>query len=160
MTPASAVPEKPPYVRTRAPDWLPRVLAPLLGLGLFVALWAILAKAGGRLPDPVSTWHSAVDVFSNPFYKKGPNDQGIGWNVLTSLGRVGIGFGAAALVGIPLGFMIGRFRFLSDMAAPIISILKPGSPLARLPIGLLVFKAPNPAATYVIFIFSPWAMVV
>jgi len=43
--------------------------------------------------------------------QKGPNDQGIGWNVLTSLGRVGIGFGMAALVGIPLGFMLGRFRF-------------------------------------------------
>jgi len=160
MNPASAVPEKPPYVRTRAPDWLPRVLAPLLGLGLFVALWAVLAKAGGRLPDPVSTWNSAVDVFSNPFYRKGPNDQGIGWNVLTSLGRVGIGFGLAALVGIPLGFMLGRFRFLSDMAAPVISILKPVSPLAWLPIGLMVFKAANPAAIYVIFVCSLWPMIV
>jgi len=156
----TSAPEKPLYVRTKAPVWLPQVLAPVIGIGLFVALWAILAKAGGRLPDPVSTWHSAVDVFSNPFYKKGPNDQGIGWNVLTSLGRVGIGFGAAALVGIPLGFMIGRFRFLSDMAAPIISILKPVSPLAWLPIGLMVFKAANPAAIYVIFICSLWPMIV
>src|SRR5260221_4818098 len=141
----TSVPEKPPYVRTKAPAWLPQVLAPVIGIGLFVAVWAILAKAGGRLPDPVSTWHSAVDVVSNPFYKKGPNDQGIGWNVLTSLGRVGIGFGAAALVGIPLGFMIGRFRFLSDMAAPLISLPKPGSPPARLPIRPFGFKAPHPA---------------
>jgi len=157
---ANPAPEKPLYVRTRAPDWLPRVLAPVAGLVLFVALWAAIAKAGGRLPDPVSTWHSAVDVFSNPFYRKGPNDQGIGWNVLTSLGRVGIGFGLAALVGIPLGFMLGRFRFLSDMAAPIISILKPVSPLAWLPIGLMVFKAANPAAIYVIFVCSLWPMIV
>jgi len=157
---ASSPPEKPLYVRTRAPDWLPRVVAPVIGLALFVALWAVIAKAGGRLPDPVSTWHSAVDVFSNPFYRKGPNDQGIGWNVLTSLGRVGIGFGMAALVGIPLGFMLGRFRFLSDMAAPVISILKPVSPLAWLPIGLMVFKAANPAAIYVIFICSLWPMIV
>jgi len=123
-------------------------------------LWELLSKAGGQLPSPLSTWHSAVEVFSNPFYKKGPNDQGIGWNVLTSLARVGIGFGAAAIVGIPLGFMIGRFRFLSDMAAPIISILKPVSPLAWLPIGLMVFKAANPAAIYVIFICSLWPMIV
>jgi nitrate/nitrite transport system permease protein len=157
---ADSAPEKPLYVRTRAPEWLPRLLAPIIGLALFVALWAILAKSGGRLPDPVSTWQSAVEVFSNPFYRKGPNDQGIGWNVLTSLGRVGIGFGAAALVGIPLGFMIGRFRFLSDMAAPIISILKPVSPLAWLPIGLMVFKAANPAAIYVIFVCSLWPMIV
>jgi nitrate/nitrite transport system permease protein len=155
-----AAPEKPLYVRTKAPDWLPRALAPLAGLALFIALWAILAKAGGRLPDPVSTWHSAVEVFANPFYRKGPNDQGIGWNVLTSLGRVGIGFGLAALVGIPFGFLIGRFRFLSDMAAPVISILKPVSPLAWLPIGLMVFKAANPAAIWVIFVCSLWPMIV
>ena len=160
MNQAGSASERPLYVRTRAPDWLPRAAAPVIGLALFLALWAIIAKAGGRLPDPLSTWHSAVDVFSNPFYRKGPNDQGIGWNVLTSLGRVGIGFGMAALVGIPLGFMLGRFRFLSDMAAPVISILKPVSPLAWLPIGLMVFKAANPAAIYVIFICSLWPMIV
>ena len=103
---------------------------------------------------------AAAKIFSDPFYSKGPNDQGIGWNVLTSLKRVGIGFGLAALVGIPLGFMIGRFRFLSDMAAPIIALLRPVSPLAWLPIGLLVFKAANPAAIYVIFICSLWPMII
>jgi nitrate/nitrite transport system permease protein len=158
--PHSHATEKPLYVRARAPDWLPRVIAPLIGLALFVALWAAIARVGGRLPDPASTWHSAVEVFGNPFYRKGPNDQGIGWNVLTSLGRVGIGFGLAALIGIPLGFMLGRFRFLSDMAAPVISILKPVSPLAWLPIGLMVFKAANPAAIYVIFVCSLWPMIV
>jgi nitrate/nitrite transport system permease protein len=160
MNQASVAPEPPPYVRTRAPEWLPRVLAPIIGFALFVVLWEILASAGGRLPGPLSTWHSAVEIFSDPFYRKGPNDQGIGWNVLTSLGRVGVGFGMAALVGIPFGFMLGRFRFLSDMAAPIISILRPVSPLAWLPIGLMVFKAANPAAIYVIFICSLWPMIV
>ena len=71
-----------------------------------------------------------------------------------------LGFGLAALAGIPLGFMIGRFRFLSDMAAPVIALLKPVSPLAWLPIGLLVFKAANPAAIYVIFVCSLWPMIV
>ncbi len=160
MNQASSAAEPLLYVRAKAPEWLPRVLAPVIGFALFVALWEILARTGGRLPDPVSTWHSAVEVFGNPFYRKGPNDQGIGWNVLTSLGRVGVGFGMAALIGIPLGFMLGRFRFLSNMAAPIISILKPVSPLAWLPIGLMVFKAANPAAIYVIFVCSLWPMIV
>src|SRR4026209_370829 len=66
----------------------------------------------------------------------------------------------AALVGIPLGFIIGRFRFVAGMAAPIIAMLKPVSPLAWLPIGLLVFKAANPAAIYVIFVCSLWPMIV
>ena len=73
---------------------------------------------------------------------------------------VGIGFGLAALVGIPLGFLIGRFRFLSDMAAPIVALLKPVSPLAWLPIGLLVFKGAQPAAIWTIFISSIWPMII
>ena len=143
----------------RGNDMLQRVFAMALGIALFVVAWAFIAKFG-RIPDPLAVFKEAVKIFSDPFYRNGPNDQGIGWNVLMSLGRVAIGFGLAAAVGIPLGFLIGRFRFLSDMAAPIIALLKPVSPLAWLPIGLLVFKAANPASIYVIFICSLWPMIV
>jgi nitrate/nitrite transport system permease protein len=145
--------------RLHGNDIARRILAMAAGLALFVVAWAFVAKFG-RIPDPAAVFKEAVRIFSDPFYRKGPNDQGIGWNVLTSLGRVGIGFGLAAAVGIPLGFLIGRFRFLSDMAAPIIALLKPVSPLAWLPIGLLLFKAANPAAIYVIFVCSLWPMIV
>ncbi len=73
---------------------------------------------------------------------------------------MGIGFGLAALVGIPLGFLIGRFPLLNRMASPLISLLRPVSPLAWLPIGLLVLKSANPAAIWTIFICSIWPMVV
>ena len=149
-------------IRTRAtaPPWLVRIVAMALGLAVFVGVWALIAKLGGRIPEPAAVFKEAVRIFSDPFYRNGPNDQGIGWNVLTSLGRVAIGFGLAAAVGIPAGFLIGRFRFLADMAAPIIALLKPVSPLAWLPIGLLVFKAANPASIYVIFVCSLWPMIV
>ncbi len=139
---------------------LENLVPPLLGLMLFVLLWAVLSQTSPNLPDPLKTWHSAVALFSDPFYIKSPNDQGIGWNILYSLQRVGIGFGMAALIGIPLGFMIGRFDFLDKMTSPLVSMLKPVSPLAWLPIGLLVFKAANPAAIWVIFISSIWPMII
>ena len=140
-------------------DDVRRAIAMALGLGLFVALWAAVASFG-RIPGPLPVFQEAARIFSDPFYRNGPNDQGIGWNVLMSLGRVAVGFSLAAAVGIPLGFLIGRFRFLSDMDAPIIALLKPVSPLAWLPIGLLVFKAANPASIYVIFVCSLWPMIV
>ncbi len=146
--------------RYRAPEWVVTTIAAAFGLGLFIAAWAMIAHHSPNLPGPIKTWGAAVEVFSDPFYQKGPNDQGIGWKILSSLGRVGTGFGLAALVGIPLGFILGRVRFLSDMCAPIISLLRPVSPLAWLPIGLLVFKAAHPAAIYVIFISSIWPMIV
>jgi nitrate/nitrite transport system permease protein len=80
--------------------------------------------------------------------------------VLQSLQRVGLGFGLAALVGIPLGFIIGRFTFVNRMFGPIISLLRPVSPLAWLPIGLLVFRSANPAAIWTIFICSIWPMII
>jgi len=135
------------------------VVPPLLGLILFVLAWAQISHLSG-LPGPVSTWASATQLFAHPFYVNGPNDQGIGWNVLQSLWRVGMGFGLAALIGIPSGFMIGRFEFLSRMSAPIISLLRPVSPLAWLPIGLFVFKEAQPAAIWVIFISSIWPMII
>ena len=140
-----------------AMQWL---LPPMFGLMLFIALWTLVSYQSQGLPGPIQTWHSAVDVFSDPFYRHGPNDQGIGWNILASLERVAIGFGMAALVGIPLGFIVGRFQFMSRMAAPVISLLRPVSPLAWLPIGLLVFKAASPAAIWVIFISAIWPMII
>jgi nitrate/nitrite transport system permease protein len=139
--------------------WL-RVLPPVIGFGLLVGVWALLTQNSQSFPTPLATWDAAWKLFADPFYSNGPNDQGIGWNVLNSLQRVGVGFGLAALVGIPMGFMLGRFTFLSRMVNPLISLLRPVSPLAWLPIGLLVFKSANPAAIWTIFICSIWPMII
>lgn len=136
------------------------LLAPLLGLLAFILLWALVSATNQQLPGPASTWTAAIELFKDPFYSNGPNDQGIGWNILNSLERVGIGFGLAALIGIPIGFIIGRVKFFNDMFAPIISLLRPVSPLAWLPIGLLVFQKAEPAAIWVIFISSIWPMII
>lgn len=141
--------------------WLRAILPPACGLALLILVWAVVSSVtGNTIPGPLETWQQAVEVFRDPFYHNGPNDQGVGWNVLASLQRVAIGFGLAALVGIPAGFIIGRFDFLSRMFNPLISLLRPVSPLAWLPIGLLVFKGANPAAIWTIFICSIWPMII
>ncbi|HLA36453.1 MAG TPA: nitrate ABC transporter permease [Rhodocyclaceae bacterium] len=135
------------------------VIPPVFGVALLVGIWALVAMNNSAIPGPGKTWEAAVRLFADPFYRNGPNDQGIGWNVLSSLQRVGVGFGFAALVGIPMGFLLGRFVFMQRMFEPIISLLRPVSPLAWLPIGLLVFKRADPAATWTIFICSIWPMI-
>ena len=135
------------------------VLPPILGILLLIGIWHVATMKGGAIPSPAQTWDAATKLFADPFYRNGPNDQGIGWNILASLQRVGIGFGIAALVGIPAGFLLGRFALLSSLVNPLISLLRPVSPLAWLPIGLLVFKRADPAATWTIFICSIWPMI-
>lgn len=137
--------------------WL---LPPVFGILLLLAIWTLISYQSPNLPGPLKTWHSAIQLFSDPFYDHGPNDMGVGWNILASLQRVALGFGLAALVGIPMGFIIGRFEFVARMTAPVISLLRPVSPLAWLPIGLLVFQAANPAAIWVIFISAVWPMII
>ena len=42
------------YRRVRAPEWLMSVIACVMGLAAFVAVWAAIAKFGGRIPDPLT----------------------------------------------------------------------------------------------------------
>ena len=140
--------------------WALAILAPVAGLALLIGIWALLTAKSTTFPTPAATWDAAVVLFADPFYDNGPNDQGIGWNILFSLERVAMGFGLAAVVGIPMGFIIGRSKIISSMLNPIISLLRPVSPLAWLPIGLLVFKSADPAAIWTIFICSIWPMII
>ncbi|GGX35946.1 nitrate ABC transporter permease [Undibacterium squillarum] len=137
-----------------------QLIPAMAGLALLVLIWQIISFKNSSIPSPEQTWTEARIVFSDPFYQHGPNDQGIGWNILASLKRVALGFGLAALVGIPLGFLSGRSAFAHRMLQPLISLLKPVSPLAWLPIGLLIFKSANPAAIWSIFICSIWPLII
>lgn len=139
---------------------LQRTIPAAGGLLLLLLVWQLAALAEPAFPSPYVTWQAAQTLFADPFYSNGPNDQGIGWNVLASLQRVAIGFGLAALVGIPAGFLLGRFTFLARMGNPVIALLRPVSPLAWLPIGLLLFQRAEPAASWTIFICSIWPMII
>ncbi|MFD3237847.1 nitrate ABC transporter permease [Rahnella perminowiae] len=138
---------------------LQKAIPALLGAIVLIAIWQIAALSSKGFPTPLKTWEAAKVIFADPFYIAGPNDMGIGWNVLASLKRVAMGFGLAALIGIPAGFLIGRFSFIASMLNPIISLLRPVSPLAWLPIGLLLFQRAEPASAWTIFICSIWPMI-
>lgn len=146
--------------RERLESALKAVVGPVAGFALFVLVWQVVEMRIPEIPTPGVTWHAAVELFADPFYDNGPNDKGIGWNLLASLERVAAGFGLAALVGIPVGFAIGRYAAVRAMFSPIVSLLRPVSPLAWLPLGLLLFKAANPAAIWAIFICSIWPMII
>lgn len=141
--------------------WLANVALPLLTFGVVLAVWSFISlKITSDIPAPTVAWQRAIELFSDPFYQKGPNDMGIGWQVLYSLGRVLGGFALAVLVGIPVGFMMGASETVNRAVYPLVQVLRPVSPLAWLPIGLLLFKAVDPSALFVIFITSIWPVIV
>jgi len=136
------------------------IFLPALTFFVVGAIWSYIhTHVATEIPSPAATWVKAKELLAHPFYENGPNDMGIGWQILYSLGRVLGGFALAAIVGIPLGFVMGMSENFQKAVQPLIQILRPVSPLAWLPIGLLLFKAVNPSAIFVIFITSIWPMI-
>lgn len=97
---------------------------------------------------------------ASPFYDNGPNDKGVGLQLAYSLARVGLGYLLAALVAIPLGFVIGMSPLVYRALDPFIQVLKPISPLAWMPLALYTIKDSSISGIFVIFICSLWPMLI
>jgi len=162
--------------------WRAPALSLLLFL-LFIGAWhaATLPTASPQVVDPEyaklvgaaaatgqkSAFPTPADVgakiwqhLKEPFYDHGPNDKGVGIQLAYSLARVIIGFLLAALVAIPVGFLIGMSPLVYRALDPFIQVLKPISPLAWMPLALFTLKDSGVSAVFVIFICSLWPMLV
>jgi nitrate/nitrite transport system permease protein len=126
----------------------------------YAALLGQAAQQGGQtaMPAPSDIGRRLMELLADPFYVRGTNDQGIGVQIAYSLARVGAGFGLAALVAIPLGFLIGMSPLLNAALNPFIQVLRPVSPLAWMPLALYTIKDSTISAVFVIFICSIWPM--
>ena len=110
------------------------------------------------IPPPSDIFAKAWEELSNPFYDAGPNDKGIGIQIGYSIYRVLSGYFLAALVAIPLGFLIGMSPVAYKALNPFIQVLRPISPLAWMPLALFVIRDSEASAIFVIFICSIWPM--
>ncbi len=117
-------------------DWL---LLPVAGIGFVITLWAISSNTWAtNLPSPLKTWEASKLYILEPFAKRGEMDQGILRFTWYSLMLVAKGYALALLIGTPIGFFLGLSKTFTK-TDPIIQILRPVSPLAWLPLGLILF---------------------
>jgi nitrate/nitrite transport system permease protein len=118
------------------------------------------APAKSGFPTLAQMGQTLAHHLSDPFYDNGPNDKGIAIQLGHSLARVGLGYLCAALVAIPLGFVIGMSPLLYRALDPFIQVLKPISPLAWMPLALYTIKDSSASGIFVIFICSLWPMLI
>lgn len=118
------------------------------------------ADQEARIPPPSAIAVKAWEELSNPFYDNGPNDKGIGIQLAYSISRVLSGYLLAALIAIPVGFVIGMSPLMYRAFNPFIQILRPISPLAWMPLALFIIKDSETSAIFVIFICSIWPMLI
>jgi nitrate/nitrite transport system permease protein len=138
-------------------DWL---LLPLVGIAVVVVLWTVSSATVTKdLPSPAKTWEVSKPYLEKPFEKRGEMDQGILRFTWYSLVLVAKGYALALLIGTPIGFLLGLSKFFTKAFDPIIQILRPVSPLAWLPLGLVLFAKPQPAALFTIAVCAMWPTV-
>tara|TARA_Y100001978_G_C23585725_1_gene381216 strand:- start:208 stop:930 length:723 start_codon:yes stop_codon:yes gene_type:complete len=118
------------------------------------------ADQEARVPPPSDVLVHAWNELSDPFYDKGPNDKGIGIQLAYSLYRVLTGYVLAALIAIPVGFVVGMSPLMYNALNPFIQILRPISPLAWMPLALFIIQDSETSAIFVIFICSIWPMLI
>ena len=160
--------------------------APLLSVALllaFLAIWHAATRSEGgaqvvdaeyaklvgaeaatgkksAFPTPGEVGRKIWGHVTDPFYDKGPNDKGIGIQLAYSIARVLVGFLLAALLAIPLGFLIGMSPLVYRAFDPFIQVLKPISPLAWMPLALFTLQDSGISSIFVIFICAIWPMLI
>jgi nitrate/nitrite transport system permease protein len=142
-------------------EQLKTICYPLLGIGSVMVIWALLSQTvAPDLPSPLRSWEESKQYILEPFFKEGEMNQGIGRLAAYSLFRVAQGYLLAILVGTPIGFLLGLSRGFAQTFDPLIQILRPISPLAWLPLGLILFQRSEPAALFTIAICAMWPTVI
>lgn len=162
--------------------WIASLLSIIL-FGVFIGIWQAAtytktqtvqvddeyarlvsgAAASGSqspFPTPLEVGGKLWEHLKDPFYDRGTNDKGIGIQLAHSLGRVLVGYLLAAIVAIPIGFVIGMSPLVYRALDPYIQVLKPISPLAWMPLALYTIKDSGTSAIFVIFICSLWPMLI
>ena len=136
------------------------VLLPLVGASCVLFAWMVSSRTWSKnLPSPGKTWEVSKPYVVEPLAKRGELDQGILRFAWYSLVLVAKGYSIALLVGTPLGFVLGLSPLFTRCFDPIIQVLRPVSPLAWLPLGLVLFENSKPAALFTIALCAMWPTV-
>jgi nitrate/nitrite transport system permease protein len=144
-----------------SPAAIKRIALPGLGLVIVLVLWTVISQTVATdLPSPARTWTESRRYVLEPFFKDGEMNQGIGRLAFYSLVRVGKGYALALLIGTPIGFLLGLSRSFHASFDPIVQFLRPISPLAWLPLGLVIFQKSEPAAVFTIALCAMWPTVI
>ncbi len=129
------------------------LVLPVIAAALLVAAWAAAVRATGTtvFPSPAAVVRGLAELSRKGLLLAYVRD---------SLLRVAVGYGAALLVGIPFGAMLGWHATASRAVNPLIQFLRPISPLAWIPVAIVLFGVNDAAAVFLIFLASIFPVMV
>lgn len=86
-------------------------------------------------------------------------DEQLGLHILASLRRIAVGLAWAVVLGVPLGFLIGRVRWLDKALTPSLQFLRMVSPLSWMPIAVMSLGVGDPAVYFLLAFAALWPLV-
>ena len=128
-------------------------LWPTIAAALLLAIWhySVVFTGTKVFPSPMNVKTGVVELL----------DKHVLWaDIGDSLRRVALGFGAAVLVGIPVGLWLGWSAATYQVVNPTLQILRPISPIAWIPVAIIFFGVGDRAAIFLIFLASFFPIVV
>lgn len=130
-----------------------RFFWPLLASVLFLAVWhySVIWTATKIFPSPLDVEKGMAELIHKSLLWRYIGD---------SLRRVAIGFGAATVVGIPLGLTFGWYPAVNQVVNPAVQMLRPISPIAWIPVSIVIFGVGDRAAIFLIFLSAVFPIVV
>lgn len=139
---------------TQARQWSPHwrtLAAQTLSIAGCIFVWHLLANhrvnlgliTFANVPPPLEVLQAAWDLFTSPK---------LIFHLRSSLYRIALGFSIAALVGVGLGLIIGRFRWAQQFLLPPLEMLRPIPAVAWIPLAILMFPSSEASMIYITFV--------
>jgi NitT/TauT family transport system permease protein len=130
-----------------------RVFWPVAAAAMLLAVWhySVILTATKVFPSPLAVQKGLSELAR----------KGVLWTYIgDSLRRVALGYGAAAVVGVPLGLTLGWYPVANQVVNPVLQMLRPISPIAWIPVAIVLFGVGDLTAVFLIFLAAFFPIVV
>jgi NitT/TauT family transport system permease protein len=132
-----------------------RIRATLIGIASLVAfliVWHLLTKYRvvffvrfTNVPSPLAVYDSFTKAIHDPKFLM---------HVLLSCRRIVFGFSLAALVAVPLGLVMGRFKLIHEAVFPVAEVLRPIPAIAWVPMAIMLWPTNEQSIVFITFLGS------
>ena len=123
-----------------------------MSLGLFLLAWHLLTTYRVsvhvrfvNVPSPAMVFDSLMRAAHDPRFLS---------HVYLSCRRIFIGFTIAAIVAVPLGLVMGRFRLVREIVFPVCEVLRPIPAIAWVPMAIMLWPSNEESIVFITYIGS------
>nr|WP_322012267.1 ABC transporter permease [Paraburkholderia sp. J12] len=126
------------------------------GLAAVVALWWLGVALLARHNALAAQFSPLAAVATLPTLV---TEDGLFVHVAASLRRIGVGLACALLVGVPLGFAIGRVKAVETALSPALQFLRMISPLSWMPVAVMALGIGDRPVYFLLAFAAVWPVV-